>query len=191
MFNYFKKAAIENRAGDELLYEYVLTEMESDVMLKGIWAKALANSAGDTANAKSIYMQYRVQSIKDAFTTLQIVYDDLSKPKLFKYIESKILPMSSDYTSILAIQSREKEESYTVNAAEEALYEEVASELANGERKEGLWLKAMQVASGEEQKTKALYVEYRAKAIVSEKQQIFEKKQRSQQDAKRQREKMK
>ena len=115
MFNHFKKVAITNRAEDELLYEYVLNEMESDIIAKGLWAKALANSAGDTANAKSIYMQYRVQSIKDAFTTLKIAYDDLTKPKLFQYIENKIFPMSSDYINLLP-QQQEQEENFLIDS---------------------------------------------------------------------------
>ena len=72
MFDYFKKLAISNRANDELLYEYVLNEMENGVIVKGLWGKALANSNGNEANVKSIYMKYRVQSIKDIFTARKI-----------------------------------------------------------------------------------------------------------------------
>ena len=54
MFDYFKKIAISNRADDELLYEYVLNEMENDILVKGLWGKALANSNGNNENAKSI-----------------------------------------------------------------------------------------------------------------------------------------
>ena len=100
MFDYFKKAAISKRADDELLYEYVLNEIEKDIIVKGLWAKALANSAGDNAHAKSIYMQYRVQSIKDVFTAQKIAYNELNKPSLYKYIEDKILPLGNDYSTL-------------------------------------------------------------------------------------------
>ena len=47
MFNYFKKNAISNRANDAVLYEYVMSEIENNLKIKGLWAKAYANSNGD------------------------------------------------------------------------------------------------------------------------------------------------
>lgn len=169
MFNYFKKAAISKRADDELLYEYVLNEIENDIFIKGLWAKALASSAGNNANAKSIYMQYRVQSIKDVFTAQKIAYNDLTKPKLLQYLEEKVLPMTNDYTKLQI--SMVDTEDYKVTKDEEALYEEVASELANNIRKEGLWLKAIQNTDGNENRALSLYIKYRSESIKDEKAQ--------------------
>lgn len=88
MFNTLKKIAIINRANDEILYEYVLDEIEEGVRIKGLWAKALAHSDGIDAKAKSIYMQYRVQNIKDQFDALKIAYDEMSRKRLFDYIKN-------------------------------------------------------------------------------------------------------
>ena len=88
MLNIIKKAGIINRANDEILYEYVLDEMEQGVRIKGLWAKALAHSDGLEAKAKSMYMQYRVQSIKDQFDALKIAYDEMSRKRLFDYIKN-------------------------------------------------------------------------------------------------------
>lgn len=88
MLNMIKKVGIINRANDEILYEYVLDEMEQGVRIKGLWAKALAHSDGMESKAKSMYMQYRVQSIKDQFNALQIAYDEMSRKKLFDYIKN-------------------------------------------------------------------------------------------------------
>jgi hypothetical protein len=169
MFDYFKKIAISSRADDEVLYEFVLNEIETGILAKGLWSKALANSGGDDANAKSIYMKYRVQSIKDIFTAHKIAYNELSKPKLFQYIQDKIFPITNDYTNLAYQHDALVANSYLVSEDEEAIYEEVANELSKDIRKEGLWLKAIQNADGDENRTLALYVKYRSESIKSEK----------------------
>jgi hypothetical protein len=88
MFDSIKKAIIQNREDDALLYEYVLTEIENSVILKGLWAKAMALSEGNDNKIQPLYMQYRVQSIKDEFTKLNIAYKEMSKDPLFRKISS-------------------------------------------------------------------------------------------------------
>lgn len=88
MLNIIKKAGIINRANDEILYEYVLDEMDQGIQIKGLWAKALAHSDGMESKAESMYMQYRVQSIKDQFDALKIAYDEMSRKRLFDYIKN-------------------------------------------------------------------------------------------------------
>ena len=88
MFNYFKKIAITNRANDEVLYEYVMNELENNVKVKGLWAKAYANASGDDNKIEPLYMQFRVQSIKDEFTAIDIAYDELSRKQLFEFIKN-------------------------------------------------------------------------------------------------------
>jgi hypothetical protein len=51
---------------------------------------------------------------------------------------------------------------------EEQAYESVAAELASGVRKEGLWMKAVADAEGDEPRAKALYIRYRAHAILDD-----------------------
>jgi len=88
MFDYFKKKAIENRVNDEVLYEYVIEELEKNIKVKGLWAKAYANSDGNDNKIEPLYIQYRVQSIKDVFTSLEIMYNEFSRQKLFDFISS-------------------------------------------------------------------------------------------------------
>jgi predicted DNA-binding protein len=88
MFDTIKKVLIQNREDDALLYEYVLTEIENEVILKGLWAKAMALSEGNDNKIQPLYMQYRVQSIKDEFTKLNIAYKELTKKPLFEKIAS-------------------------------------------------------------------------------------------------------
>lgn len=78
-----------SNVSDELLYEFVMDEMEQESeLIKGLWAKALAHSEGNDNKAKSLYMQYRVQAIKDQLSVLQIDLGDLSKEELFESIKS-------------------------------------------------------------------------------------------------------
>jgi len=87
MFNYFKKIAITKRMNDELFYEFVIDEMRMEIVIRGLWGKALANSYGNKAKAKSLYIQYRVQSIKDLLVAQKIAYEELTKNKLFQSIQ--------------------------------------------------------------------------------------------------------
>ena len=48
---------------EEAFYKQVLDEIESGIMRKGIYAKALADSLGDKGKAESLYIRYRVQSL--------------------------------------------------------------------------------------------------------------------------------
>ena len=36
LFNFAKKIIIENRENDDLLYEYVLAEIENEIIIKGL-----------------------------------------------------------------------------------------------------------------------------------------------------------
>jgi len=51
---------------------------------------------------------------------------------------------------------------------EEKLYEQVVHELSCGERRDGLWGKALANSDGVEVKAKALYIRYRVQAIKDE-----------------------
>lgn len=62
-----RKLFISSRRQDEEIYAHVLKEIESGMRRDGLWAKALANSADNSEKAKSLYIKYRAQSIKDEF----------------------------------------------------------------------------------------------------------------------------
>ena len=66
--NWLKKIkthAISCRFFDEQIYAQVLSEIENGQRRDGLWAKALAHSDGSNEKAKSLYIKYRVKSIKD------------------------------------------------------------------------------------------------------------------------------
>ncbi len=90
LFDKFKMKGIMDRANDEVLYEYVLNELEDGVRIKGLMAKAYANSEGNENKIEPLYMQYRVQAIKDRLTALEIAYNEMAKLDLFFYIKHKL-----------------------------------------------------------------------------------------------------
>jgi hypothetical protein len=85
---------------DEVLYEYVIDEMEQSELIKGLWAKALAYAEGNDAKAKALYMQYRVQAIKDQLLTLRIDLGDLSKDELFEIIKNGFTAIPQELRNI-------------------------------------------------------------------------------------------
>jgi hypothetical protein len=54
-----------SRKIEEGIYAKVAAELSQGVRSDGLWAMAIAHSAGDTNLAKSMYIQYRAQSIAD------------------------------------------------------------------------------------------------------------------------------
>lgn len=72
---------------DSVLYEYALEEVESDSKATGLWAKAIANSDGNTDKAKSLYMKYRVDGIRDEFDSFGIDYSELTVAQVASYVE--------------------------------------------------------------------------------------------------------
>jgi hypothetical protein len=52
--------------------------------------------------------------------------------------------------------------------ADELLHEQVVLELSRGERRLGLWAKALSDSLGDEQKAKALYIRYRVRSLIDE-----------------------
>ncbi|SOB75805.1 hypothetical protein SAMN04488490_1445 [Marinobacter sp. LV10R510-11A] len=65
MFEKFRRNSAAARLLEEQLYEQVVMELSQGQRRDGLWAKAMANSDGSEEKAKSLYIKYRVQSIKD------------------------------------------------------------------------------------------------------------------------------
>lgn len=51
---------------------------------------------------------------------------------------------------------------------EERLYEQVVRELSEGQRRDGLWAKAIADCDGSEERSKALYIKYRVQSLKDE-----------------------
>jgi hypothetical protein len=71
LFSKFRKKSAVTRLSEERLYKFVLDEINIGDIRDGLWAKALAFSDGNEGKTESLYIQYRVQSIKDEFEVLE------------------------------------------------------------------------------------------------------------------------
>lgn len=77
----------EKKRNDQLilehgLYEKAVVELETDILDKGSWGKALVEANGDEVIAKGLYIKHRVQILKD-----HIEADKLRKQKAYKDAE--------------------------------------------------------------------------------------------------------
>ncbi|MEH6628772.1 MAG: hypothetical protein V7739_20210 [Motiliproteus sp.] len=77
MFKRFKFNSAMSRLGEERLYEIVMDELSSGNMRKGLWAKALAKSNGNHEQAKSKYIEFRVESLKDEAHVIRPILDSV------------------------------------------------------------------------------------------------------------------
>ena len=70
LFESLRKRSAAARIIEEQLYEQVVNELASGKRRNGLWAKAIASSNGQDEKAKALYIQYRVQSLKDEYELL-------------------------------------------------------------------------------------------------------------------------
>ena len=57
---------ISSNAGDEKFYEEVARELQEKPMIPGLWTKAFAETGGDDAKARALYIKYRVAKLAEA-----------------------------------------------------------------------------------------------------------------------------
>lgn len=126
---------MDQKNHDDTLYEYVFEEMEQGIEpIKSLWAKALAFSEGNDNKAKSLYMQYRVQAIKDQLSTLQIDMDDISKEELSELIKNGFAVIPQKLQIIKEQKAEAKEQAIKI------AQEEVVKQEAEEYGKFGGWL---------------------------------------------------
>lgn len=81
MFDKLRRASAASRLIEEQLYEQVVNELANGKRRNGLWAKALANSEGIEDKAKALYIQYRVQSIKDEVEISEAPQERAASPR--------------------------------------------------------------------------------------------------------------
>ena len=94
---------------------------------------------------KSITMAERLQKVKDS-------------------------PIIKSVRSNLSVSAVKPTVDTTID--DEAVYNQIADELAEGVKKEGLWLKALEQANGDESKTLPAYIKYRSQVILAEQERL-------------------
>jgi hypothetical protein len=70
-----------SRLQEEQLYEFILNEMEANIIRKGLMAKAIAQSEGDEGKSKAAYIKLRLQSLIDENTVMEAIQTIVSPPQ--------------------------------------------------------------------------------------------------------------
>jgi len=71
IFKHIREIKRNKRLFDEKVYEMVLEEIAQDQKQPGLWAKAIADSSGNMDKAKSLYIKYRAEAIKQDINFLK------------------------------------------------------------------------------------------------------------------------
>lgn len=79
MFEKFRRKSAAARLQEEQLYEQVIQELSRGEKRAGLWAKALANCDGSEQRAESLYIRYRVQSIKDDIEIMEGISEEAER----------------------------------------------------------------------------------------------------------------
>lgn len=83
-----KNETSESSISEEILFEFVLQEMEIGNPREDILTKAVLESDGDDDKAKLLYLHYRVEAIQNLIKTLDIDPTNIDKNELFILIEN-------------------------------------------------------------------------------------------------------
>ena len=90
MFKKYKLNRAISSMVEDKLYEMALDEVEKGILKKGAWARALSQSDGIDAKAKSIYLQFRVEAMKNEAQIMESVLEELNKVEKREIIENKV-----------------------------------------------------------------------------------------------------
>jgi ABC-type Na+ efflux pump permease subunit len=71
IFKHIREIKRNKRLFDEKVYEMVLEKIAQDQKQPGLWAKAIADSSGNMDKAKSLYIKYRAEAIKQDINFLK------------------------------------------------------------------------------------------------------------------------
>jgi len=101
MFKKYKLNRAISRLVEDKLYEMALVEVENNILVKGAWARALSQSDGIDAKAKSIYLQYRVEAMKNEAQIMESVLEELNKVEKYQIIENTVTDKKTVNSSTL------------------------------------------------------------------------------------------
>ena len=88
----FQLRRVAKKLMEEQLYELVASELRQGYKREGLWAKAIAKSKGNDDKAKSLYIEFRVESLIDEQGLAQIYAEETqSETTEKKRLEREVL----------------------------------------------------------------------------------------------------
>jgi hypothetical protein len=99
LLEFLKTRSYETSKQEELLYEFVATELETGSLSKGLWTKALAETEFDDARARALYIKMRVASLTAELRELapHLKQIDEARSRLTKLLEQGCSQEAIDY----------------------------------------------------------------------------------------------
>ena len=97
---------ISSNAGDDKFYEEVARELQEKPMSPGLWTKAFAETGGDDAKARALYIKYRVAQLSEA-SQQQLEEAQLSKQRQEK--QKRAATNAAKEQQIAAIESAKRQ----------------------------------------------------------------------------------
>jgi hypothetical protein len=91
IFDKFKTSTAIDRLSEEKLYEQVAQELKAGKKREGIWVKAMAKSGGDLNKAEALYIELRVQVIRDEILATQKASEYLNQVEQEELIKGENL----------------------------------------------------------------------------------------------------
>lgn len=82
LLDFLSSRSYETSKQEELLYEFVATELEEGTLSKGFWTKALAETGFDDARARALYVKMRVASLNAELREITPHLRQLNEAKL-------------------------------------------------------------------------------------------------------------
>ena len=75
VFGKNRKAKLAARAFEESLYEIVASELRAGIKKDGLWLKSVSKSRGNDDLVQSVYIELRIQSLKDEIEVSALAYE--------------------------------------------------------------------------------------------------------------------
>jgi hypothetical protein len=99
LLDFLNSRSYETSKQEELLYEFVATELEEGTLSKGLWTKALAETDFDDSRARALYVKMRVASLNAELREIAPHLRQLTeaKSKLQKLLEQGCSQEAIDY----------------------------------------------------------------------------------------------
>ena len=99
LLEFLKTRSYETSKQEELLYEFVATELESGSLSKGLWTKALAETGFDNARAPALYVKMRVAALQVELREIapHLKQIDEARSRLTKLLEQGCSQEAIDY----------------------------------------------------------------------------------------------
>ncbi len=99
LLDFLKNRPYETSKQEELLYEFVATELEQGSLSKGLWTKALAETDFDDARARALYIKMRFASLQVELREIapHLKQRDEAQSRLAKLLEQGCSQEAIDY----------------------------------------------------------------------------------------------